>query len=100
MDDRGISGMRGHVTGLLLALALTAISFGVVHFRLAGGTAALLIIAAAAILQVLVHFRWFVFHGRAPSREQLVALGFTALLILVMVAGSLWIMTDLARRMM
>jgi cytochrome o ubiquinol oxidase operon protein cyoD len=90
----------GYLTGLLLALALTALPFGVVHYQLIAGMDAVAVIAASAVLQVFVHFRWFLFLDRAPPREHLLALAFAAALVLVMVVGSLWIMTDLARRMM
>lgn len=93
-------GVRGLVVGLVLALALTVVPFGVVYFGLASGSRAAAIIAACAILQVPVHLRWFVFSQRAPDREEALALGFGALLLLIMVAGSLWIMTDLHHRMM
>ena len=93
-------GAKSYPTGLALALLLTAIAFGVVHFRLASGATAVAIIAVAGLLQVLVHLRWFLFPDRAPPREHLFALGFAALIVLIMVGGSLWIMTDLAQRMM
>jgi cytochrome o ubiquinol oxidase operon protein cyoD len=100
MRRRDETGSRGYLVGLLLALALTVVPFGLVHFRLAEATTALLVIAVCAIVQILVHLRWFLFVEQAPPREHLMALAFAALLVLLMVGGSLWIMTDLAHRMM
>lgn len=100
MHERRSSGVRSYFIGLGLALLLTAIAFGVVHFRLADGTTAILIIAGTAVLQILVHLRWFLFASGTAPRDHLLALAFAAFLIFVMVGGSLWIMTDLAHRMM
>jgi len=94
------SGTRTYLTGLVLALVLTTIPFALVHFKLLGGTAVLLVIAAAAILQIVVHLRCFLHLDliRTP-RENLLALLFAAILVFIMVGGSLWIMLDLHDRM-
>ena len=94
-------GRRSYLVGLVLALALTAIPFALVQFRLAGTTATVVAIALAALVQVVVHLRFFLhidFH-RTP-RENLLALFFAGFLIFVMVGGTLWIMFDLHYRMM
>ena len=95
------AGARTYLTGLALALVLTAVPFGIVFAGLVERPAALVVIAAAAILQILVHLRWFLRLDltRTP-RENLLALAFAALLIFIMVGGSLWIMFDLHDRMM
>lgn len=95
------AGARTHLTGLALALVLTLIPFGIVYLGLMAWPAALVVIAAAAILQILVHLRFFLHLDlvRTP-RENLLALAFAALLIFIMVGGSLWIMFDLHERMM
>jgi cytochrome o ubiquinol oxidase operon protein cyoD len=66
-----------------------------------GGAAAVAVIAVAAVLQILVHLRFFLRLDAAEApRETLLALGFAGLLIVIMVGGSLWIMFDLHQRMM
>lgn len=91
---------RSYVVGTLLALVLTAIPFAAVGFRLLEGPAALFVIIVAAVVQVLVHFRYFLHLGLSDTpRENLVTLALTLLLIVVMVGGCLWIMYDLSVRM-
>jgi cytochrome o ubiquinol oxidase operon protein cyoD len=91
---------RDYLIGLFLALVLTAVPFGLVHFKVLSGRAMFLAIAAAAIAQVVVHLRYFL-HLRLSEtpRENLLALAFAAMLIFIMVGGSLWIMFDLHHRM-
>ncbi len=92
---------RSYVIGLILALVLTAIPFGLVYFQIVAGPAAILVIAAAAIIQILVHLKYFLHLDLTDTpRENLLALAFAAILIFLMVGGSLWIMFDLHHRMM
>jgi cytochrome o ubiquinol oxidase subunit IV len=58
------------------------------------------VIAVAAVLQILVHLRFFLhMNFTTTPRENLLALAFTAVLLGIMVGGSLWIMIDLHTRM-
>ncbi len=104
MDASGLPverSARPYLVGLALAVVLTAISFGLVATGALPRTATLVVIAVAALLQILVHLRFFLHIGlRSTPRENLVAMAFAAVLILFMVGGSLWIMIDLHRRMM
>jgi cytochrome o ubiquinol oxidase operon protein cyoD len=94
-------GLRFYLTGFALALLLTAIPFGLVVFGSLPKTATMIAIAAAAIAQVLVHLRYFLHLDLTTTpRENLLAIAFAAVLILIMVGGSLWIMFDLHARMM
>ena len=90
-----------YLTGLALAVLLTAIPFALVVFDLLSPVPALVAIAIAAIIQILVHLRFFLHISLTfTARDNLVALLFAAFLILIMVGGSLWIMFDLHNRMM
>jgi cytochrome o ubiquinol oxidase operon protein cyoD len=96
-----LRNLRSYLTGLGLALVLTAIPFALVSFGLLHRTPALLVIAAAAVVQILVHLRYFLHLDLTHTpRENLLALCFAAVLICIMIGGSLWIMFDLHRRMM
>lgn len=90
---------RTYLTGLVAALILTAIPFALVYWAMAPVGVTLVAIAIAALIQVLVHLRYFLHldFERTP-RENLLALAFAALLIFIMVGGSLWIMIDLYYR--
>jgi cytochrome o ubiquinol oxidase operon protein cyoD len=92
--------LRPYLTGLALALILTAIPFALVAFNPLPKPTTLIIIGVAAAIQVLVHLRYFLHLDLTSTpRENLVAIVFTAILIVLMVGGSFWIMFDLHSRM-
>jgi len=92
--------LRHYLTGFVLALVLTAIPFGVVAFDLLPRGATVIVIFIAAIIQILVHLRYFLHLDLTETpRENLLAIAFASLLILIMIGGSLWIMFDLNTRM-
>jgi cytochrome o ubiquinol oxidase operon protein cyoD len=92
---------RRYLTGFVLAIVLTAVPFAVVAFSLLSRSASVTVIVVAAVVQVVVHLRYFlhVDFKRTPLGN-LLTLGFAAFLIFIMVGGSLWIMIDLHYRMM
>src|SRR3989442_399524 len=93
--------LKSYLTGFALAVILTAVPFALVAADLLPRSAALAIIAVAAIAQVLVHLRYFLHLDLTSTpRENLVALVFAAVIILLMVGFSFWIMFDLHHRMM
>jgi cytochrome o ubiquinol oxidase subunit IV len=104
MDVSGLPverSTRPYLIGLGLALTLTAIPFALVWAHALSPLTTLIIIAAFAVTQILVHLRFFLHIGVGSTpRENLVALAFAAVLIFLMVGGSLWIMFDLYWRMM
>jgi cytochrome o ubiquinol oxidase operon protein cyoD len=92
---------RTYITGFVLALVLTGIPFGLVVSGLLPRFTTLVVIAVLALVQVVVHLRYFLHLDlRSTPRENLLALAFAAVLICIMVGGSLWIMLDLNARMM
>ena len=98
MQDASVGKMPNalsYLTGLALA-----IPFALVYFRLLGGIEMLLVIATAAIIQIVIHLKYFLHLNLTDTpRENVLALCFAALLIFIMVGGSLWIMLDLHHRM-
>ena len=92
---------KPYLVGLVLALALTAVPFGLVAARRMPPAPTLAVIAAAAIVQIVVHLRCFLRLDLKPSsHDKLLVLCFAAILIVIMIGGSLWIMFDLYDRMM
>jgi cytochrome o ubiquinol oxidase operon protein cyoD len=92
--------LRPYVIGFVLALVLTAIPFALVAMHILPIFASLVIIAILALIQVAVHLRYFLHIDLEETpQENLIALAFAALLIFIMVGGSLWIMLDLNARM-
>lgn len=95
-----LPGLRRYLTGFVLALVLTAIPFALVATGSLPQTQTLLVIAAAAVVQILVHLRFFLHLGISTTpRETLLAIAFACVLIFIMIGGSLWIMFDLHQRM-
>lgn len=91
---------RSYIVGFVLAVVLTAIPFGLVATHALSPTATIWTIVIAAVLQILVHLRWFLHINLATTpKENLLALAFTAVLLFLMVGGSFWIMVDLHTRM-
>ncbi|MEI7874114.1 MAG: cytochrome o ubiquinol oxidase subunit IV [Alphaproteobacteria bacterium] len=100
MEKHGEHGLRTYLIGFVLAVVLTAIPFYVVITHALPPQRALMLIAGAALLQVLVHLRFFLhLNFTSTPRENLLAIVFTAVLIFIMVGGSFWIMFDLHSRM-
>ena len=92
---------KPYLIGIVLAVTLTAIPFALVALGTFTRETTLLVIVAAAVIQILVHLRFFLHIDFATTpRENLIALAFACVLIFLMVGGSLWIMFDLYNRMM
>lgn len=93
--------LRSYVTGYLLALVLTGTAFAIVWLDLASGATALLLLGALALAQAVVHFRYFLHIDLGKShRDDLLLILFTALIVLLMVGGTIWILYDQHLRMM
>jgi cytochrome o ubiquinol oxidase operon protein cyoD len=95
------SGVFVYTIGLLLAVILTATSFWVANTSLLWAPGISLGLAVLAIAQMGVHLVFFlhITTGRDNSNNVL-ALAFGVLIVTLVVAGSLWIMTNLNDSMM
>ena len=91
---------RSYVSGMGLALLLTVVPFALVHWVGIPRFPLLIVIGAFALVQMLVHFRFFLHIGFKQKREDLQLILFSTLLLTIMVAGTIWIMASLAMRMM
>ena len=78
-------GLRQYLIGFSLALALTAVPFALVAWGGLSFGVALSVIGALAIIQVIVHFRFFLHIDlSAQKREDLHLILFTVLLLAIM----------------
>jgi cytochrome o ubiquinol oxidase operon protein cyoD len=92
--------LRSYVTGLLLALLLTAVPFASVAWADLSHAALMSLIGLCAAAQIIVHLRFFLHIDLSRShRDDLQLIFFSAVIILLMVGGTLWIMSDLSQRM-
>ncbi|TAJ38210.1 MAG: cytochrome o ubiquinol oxidase subunit IV [Reyranella sp.] len=94
------ASLRNYIIGFVLAVVLSVIPFWLVATHALPPQRTLLIIGIAAVLQVLVHLRFFLhINFTTTPKENILALVFTCLLLFIMVGGSFWIMFDLHQRM-
>lgn len=92
---------RIYVVGVVLALILTVAAFALVWLRLLTGMQALMVLGALALIQIVVHMRFFLHIDLAKShQDDLRLILFTALIIFIIVAGTIWILWDQHVRMM
>ena len=90
-----------YAVGYALALALTCLAFALVHWRWAEPPTALAVVFVLGIVQVLVHFRCFLhIDFKAQTRDDLLLILFSTLIISLMVAGTLVVLFNLRARMM
>jgi len=88
--------IRPYLVGFVLALVLTAIPFGLVAARTLRPIQIFVVIGVAAIAQVVVHLRYFLHLDLKPSSQnKRIALCFAAVVLLILVGGTLWMMVDL-----
>lgn len=93
---------KEYVTGFLLSLVLTAIPFWLVMAKVLptpGITA--LVIVAFAMVQVVVHMVYFLhMNPKSEGGWNLLALIFTAVLLVIVLIGTLWVMHHMNSNMM
>ncbi|MGJ7564783.1 cytochrome o ubiquinol oxidase subunit IV [Variovorax sp. GB1R11] len=103
-DDGPVSHstFKGYMTGFVLAVILTAIPFWLVMAKVFDkpNTTALVILAFA-VVQIVVHMVYFL-HMDAKSEGgwNLLALIFTIVVVVITLAGSLWVMYHMNTNMM
>jgi cytochrome o ubiquinol oxidase operon protein cyoD len=101
LDSELASPFLVYTIGLLLAVILTATSFWAANTSLLWGPGVALGLAVLAIAQMGVHLVFFLHVGTGPDNtNNVLALAFGMLIVLLVVGGSLWIMTDLNDAMM
>ena len=95
-------GVKGYTTGFLLSVVLTAIPFWLVMDHvLASPRATAFTILGFAAVQMLVHMVYFLhLNAKAEAGWSLLALVFTGTLVVIVLAGSTWVMFHLDANMM
>ena len=94
--------LRGYLTGFVLSVVLTAVPFWLVMGNVFGDTrATAIVILALAFVQIVVHMVYFLhMNTRSEGGWTMLALIFTAVLVIITLSGSLWIMFHLNANMM
>jgi cytochrome o ubiquinol oxidase operon protein cyoD len=101
-DDGYHATYRGYLIGFVLSVLLTVVPFWLVMGKVLpspGLTAALLLGFAA--VQVVVHMVYFLhINTKVEEGWSMLALIFTTVLVVIMMAGSVWVMMHLDANMM
>ena len=93
--------LQSYIVGFGLALVLSIVPFALIAWGGLTRTAALWWIAVFALVQIIVHFRFFLHIDLSgQKREDLQLILFSALLFAIMAGGTIWIMYNLQMRMM
>lgn len=95
-------GYRGYLIGFVLSVLLTAIPFWLVMGKVLpspGLTSAVILVFAA--IQIVVHMVYFLhLNARIEGGWSMLALIFTVALVVIMLAGSIWVMYHMNTNMM
>lgn len=93
--------VRGYVIGFLLSVVLTAIPFWLVMAKVLPPQATGFIIVGFAAVQMVVHMVYFLhLNAKVEGGWSLLALVFTIALVVIVLAGSLWVMYHMNTNMM
>jgi cytochrome o ubiquinol oxidase operon protein cyoD len=100
-DAASHGNMKSYTIGFALSMLLTLASFGVVMTGHVPHSMRLTFIVALAVVQLLVQLVYFLHLGSAPDQRNNTAIFIcTGLLIVIVVAGSLWVMHNANVNMM
>ena len=96
-----LSGVGIYTIGLALAIILTATSFWAANTSMLWAHGIPIGLVVLAIAQMGVHLVFFLHISTAPDNtNNVLALAFGVFIVVLVVAGSLWIMTNLNENMM
>ena len=104
-DEHGADEMwrsvRGYLIGFALATALTCVSFFIARSTLVWTPSIPIALSVLAVAQMGVHLVFFLHMTSGPDNvNNLLALAFGLLIVILLVFGSLWIMGHLNHNMM
>jgi cytochrome o ubiquinol oxidase subunit IV len=102
LDGHDIAGDVGsYLIGLALATLLTIVSFFIAQTTLVWQPSIPVALAVLAIAQMGVHLVFFLHITTGPDNiNNVMALAFGVLIVLLLMTGSLWIMANLNHNMM
>jgi cytochrome o ubiquinol oxidase subunit IV len=101
-DEHDHGSYRSYMTGFILSVILTAIPFWLVMARpIEDASLTGLIVVGFAAVQIVVHMIYFLhMNTRSEGGWTLTALVFTAIIVIIVLVGSLWVMYNLNVNMM
>jgi cytochrome o ubiquinol oxidase subunit IV len=100
-EERGHGNHGGYLTGFVLSVVLTALSFWVVRYGGLSKETVLMGLAVLAAVQVIVHLIFFLhMNTSSGQRWNVVAFGFTVLTVAIVIGGTLWVLHNVSMNMM
>ena len=102
-DDVGYHAtVKGYVIGFLLSVILTAIPFWLVMAKvIPSSTTTGLVLLGFAAVQIVVHMVYFLhMNSKVEGGWSMLSLIFTIAVVVIMLAGSIWVMFHLNSNMM
>lgn len=88
--------IKYYILGCIFSVILTALPFLLVMNNYFSKEVLFYIIFCCAIIQILVHFRYFLYLNTSiENRWNLIAVLFCAVVIFIIISGSNWIMSNL-----
>jgi len=95
-----VEGLLGYLVGLFLAALITAVAFFIAGTNLVWGPSIPIALVVLAIAQIGVHLVFFLHITTGPDNtNNVLALAFGVLIVLLIMVGSLWIMSNLSNNM-
>lgn len=96
------ASFREYMIGFLLSVVLTVIPFWLVLADVTSNTTlAIFLIVALGLVQMVVHMIYFLhLNTKSEAGWVVISLSFTLMLVVIAIAGSIWIMWHLNRNMM
>lgn len=100
-EDHDHGSFKTYMIGFLLSVVLTAIPFWLVMTGALAPMTTGLIITAFAVIQIVVHMIFFLhMNHKSEGGWNMLALIFTLVIVVIAVAGSVWVMYHLNTNMM
>lgn len=101
LDEGDAEGVGAYLVGLGLAVLLTAVAFFIARTNLVWGPSIPVALVVLAIAQMGVHLVFFLHITSGPdSVNNVMALAFGVLIVMLLLGGSLWIMSNLNHNML
>jgi cytochrome o ubiquinol oxidase operon protein cyoD len=94
-DEHFNRALKRYVGGGVLAAIFTGLAFLAAMRDIFTGTALAIFVLILAVLQLIVHMRFFLFEHETIVSWRSISFYFTIFTALVVIIGSLWIMTNL-----
>lgn len=92
---------KSYIQGFVLSVVITTIAFALVGFKLLSPVALCVAVAILAVIQLFVQLVFFLHLSTdSKARWNLLSAVFAIFIVLIVVAGTMWIMFDLHDMMM